>query len=328
MEKAVWSGCGGSRAETATVDEPSHQALISSSGVFSYMNTQRDSQRSTALLGALFVGVVHTAVVGGVVARLDYPVQTFESLPGGVAGAAVGLVTVVAVPVFVLLRYRVVLPALAATVGVAWPIYRAVTTPAPEFSTLGGYTIVDGTRYVDAYANGWYVWLLASVLLGLTEYVVRRDHEWLPSPARSTRLDQWLRREQVSARRLAAVVGVAHAAVFLLLAGNSGYVRGGFLPSPWYVGLGVAVWTLLGLLLVGGLPVYLLVRTRLVAPSVVFAWLVSAVGWAQLTPRPDDSLPVYFIGWVFFAGVLFVVGGVEYGLRRVGRWSGLDVSSG
>lgn len=235
------------------------------------MNTRRDTQRSRVLLVALLVGVVHTAVVVGVVARLDYPVQTFASLPGGVAGAAVGLVAVVAVPAFVLLRYRVVLPGVAAIVGVAWPISREVTTPAPEFSTLGGYTVVDGTRYVDAYVNGWYVWLLAFVLLGLTEYVVRSDHEWLPSPARSTRLDQWVRREHQPALRLAAVVGVAHAAAFLLLASNSGYVRGGFLPSPWYVGLGVAVWTLLGLLLVGGLPVYLLGRTRLVAPSVAFA---------------------------------------------------------
>jgi hypothetical protein len=292
------------------------------------MPTRRDTQRSRVLLVALLVGVVHTAVVVGVVARLDYPVQTFEYLPGGVAGAAVGLVAVVAVPVFVLLRYRVVLPGLAAIVGVAWPIYREFTTPAPEFSMLGGYTVVDGTRYVDAYVNGWYVWLFVFILLGLTEYVVRSDHEWLPPPARSTRLDQWARRKQLPALRLAAVVAVAHAATFLLLASNSGYVRGGFLPSPWYVGLGVAVWTLLGLLLVGGLPVYLLGRTRLVAPSVAFAWLVSAVGWAQLTPRPDDSLPVYFIGWLFFAGVLLVVGGAEYGLRRVGQWSGLDFSSG
>jgi hypothetical protein len=293
------------------------------------MIARRGSRRTWELLFALFVGVVHAAVIAGIVARLDYPVKTFEYVPGGVPGATVGLVAVVAIPVFIVLRYRIVLPILAAIAGAVWPVYQEFTTPPPEFSTLGGYTIIHGTRYVDAYVNGWYVWLLAYLLVGLAEYVVRSDHEWLPSPARTERLEQWTRRDHLAALRLATVVAVAHVAVFLLLAADSGYFApDGFLPSPWYVGLGVLAWTVLGLLVVGGLPMYLLVRTRLVAPIVVFAWLVRETGWAQNIPLPDDSLPVYFIGWFFFAGVLLVVGSVEYALRLAGQWTGHRPTTG
>jgi hypothetical protein len=84
----------------------------------------------------------------------------------------------------------------------------------------------------------------------------------------------------------------------------------------------VAVWTLLGTLTVGGLPVYLLGRTRVVAPTAVFAWLTTAVAWAQVTREPDESLPVYFVGWVFFAGFFVGVGVAEYGIRLLGRWIG------
>lgn len=293
------------------------------------MDARRDLRRLREPILALLIGGIHAAAIAGVVARLDYPVKTFEYVPGGVPGAAIGLVAVVAVPAFVVLRYRLVLPIVAAVAGVVWPVYQELTTPAPEFSTLGGYTIIDGTRYVDAYVNGWYVWLLAYLLVGLAEYVVRSDHEWLSSPVRTERLEQWVRRAHLPAIRLATVVAVAHVAVFLLLASDSGYFApDGFLPSPWYVGLGVLAWTVLGLLAVGGLPTYLLVRTRLVAPTVVFAWLVRETGWVQNIPLPDDSLPVYFIGWFFFAGILLAVGGVEYGLRLAGQWSGYRPTTG
>jgi hypothetical protein len=60
------------------------------------MDTRTGIRSQRASVVALLVGVVHATAIGGVIARLDYPVQTFESVPGG----AVGLVAVLAVSTF------------------------------------------------------------------------------------------------------------------------------------------------------------------------------------------------------------------------------------
>lgn len=108
--------------------------------------------------------------------------------------------------------------------------------------------------------------------------------------------------------------------MFLALAADSGYFTpGGFLPSPWYTGLAVLGWTVLGLLALGAVPAWLLVRARLVAPTVALAFLVHRTGWLQLRALPDDPLPIYFIGWVAFAAALVVVGGAEFVFRAATR---------
>jgi hypothetical protein len=271
---------------------------------------------------AALVGLGHAVAVVAVVTRLDYPVDTLGNVPGGVVGAVAGLVAVAAVPTWMLLRYRLVLPALAAVAGVAWPIYRSMTSPPPEFSTLGGHTVVHGPRFVDAYVDAWYVWTFAYLLVGLAEAVARLDSEWLPSVRRADALDRLRARDAGSALRVAAVVGVVNVAVFLLLAADWGYFApGAFLPSPWYVGLAVLVWTVCGLLAVGGVTAYLLVRWRLLTPTLAFGWLVRQIGWLQNMPAPDDPLPLYFVGWFGYVGAALLLGGAEAFLRRVGRWT-------
>lgn len=283
--------------------------------------TRRGDRRALAV--ALLVGAAHAAGVAALVASLDYPVDSLAGAPGGTAGALLGLAALLGVPTFLLVRYRLAVPLGVAAVGAGWPVYRELTTPAPEFSTLGGYTVVHGTRYLDGYVDAWYVWLFAYLLVGLAEHVVRTDLDRLPDPVRDGRLDRLFRGDARSARRMALAVGAGHAAVFLWLAADWGYFApNGYLPSPWYAGLAVLAWTVLGLALVGGVPAFLLVRVRLVLPTVGLAWLVRQTGWTQTLPLPDDSLPIYFLGWFFFAGLLLAAAGVEYGLRAA--WKRAD----
>lgn len=276
----------------------------------------RDGRRALAL--AVAVGLVHAAGIAALVARLDYPVDALAMAPGGRGGAVIGLVALLAVPAFVVVRHRLLFPLATVLLIGGWSVGRELTTPPPEFSTLGGHTVVHGARYVDGYVDAWYVWLFAALLLGLAEYVARMDHDRLPTPGRSA----WLGRLLDGDGRLAFVtVGVAHGAVFLGLAADWGYFTpGGFLPAPWYVGLAVLGWTVLGLLAIGGVPALLLARWRLVTPTVGLAWLSWRVGWLQQLPLPDDPLPVYFLGWVVFAAALAGLGGLEYAGRRAWRW--------
>ena len=269
---------------------------------------------------AVLVGLGHAVVITALVGHRDYPVNTLAHAPGGTGGALLGLVALLAVPTFVTVRFQLVLPLFTAILAGGWPIYREFTTPAPEFSTLGGHTVMDGTLYVNAYVDAWYVWLFATLLVGLGEYVVRTDQDWLPAPKRERRLDSALHRDTRTALRTGLVIAAGHVAVFLLLAADWGYFApDGFLPSPWYAGLAVLVWTVLGLAVIGAVAAVLLVRVRLVAPMGGLAWLVWRTGWTQNMPLPDDTLPIYFLGWFVFAVALLAVGGVEYVLRVVGQ---------
>ena len=101
--------------------------------------------------------------------------------------------------------------------------------------------------------------------------------------------------------------------------------------AEWF-GFSVGVTPFLGYVAVGGLllgavPIAILVDTRLVAPSIVVgvALAASAYGtWSvyvapAVTPAPVDPTPFgwYLIGWVVVVGAALLVGGAEYGLRRV-----------
>lgn len=267
-------------------------------------------------VAALVVGLAHALAIAALAARLDQPLDPLATAPGGTVGALVGLVAALAVPTYLAARHRLVGPLVVAALAGGWAVARELTTPPPEFSSLGGHTVVSGTRYVAGYVDGWYVWLLAALLVGLAEHVARTDWDRLPAPAGGTRLDRWLAPAPTGGAPVAAAIAAIHAAVFLALAADWGYfVPGGFLPSPWYVGLGVLAWTVAGLAAVGAVAGLLLARWRLVAPTLALAWLVWTTGWAQQRPLPDDPLPVYFLGWFFFAGVLLAVGSTEHGLR-------------
>ena len=272
--------------------------------------------RSVAL--AFLAGGAHAAVVAVVVDRLDQPLDPLAAAPGGTVGALLGLLVLLALPTYLAVRRHLAGP-LAVVVGTGgWALLREWTTPAPEFSSLHGHLVVRGPRYVAGYVDAWYVWLLAALLVGLAEHVARTDWERLPTPA-GGRLDDVLGRD-AAVGRLAVAVAASHAVVLLALAADAGYFEpGAYLPAPWYVGLGVLAWTVVGLVAVGGVTGLLLARWRLVVPTLALAWLVWTTGWTQQQPLPDDPLPVYFLGWWAFAGVLVGLGVVEAGVRRAWR---------
>jgi len=277
------------------------------------------SSRRGAAAVALAAGVVHAAGVAWVVATLAYPIDTLGTVYGGTPGAVAGLVLLAGLPAYLLVRHRLVVPAAGGLTWLGWILWRAVATPRPEFSTRAGYTIVEGTRYVDPYVNGWYVWLGVLLLVGLVEAVVRTDRSWLPSPAAGEDLAWWIRREWSTALRAGGVVAAAHVATILGLAAESGYFApNGFLPSPWYLGLATLAWILLGLTLLGAIPAAALVRYRVVAPAVGLAYLVARGGWRQQLALPHDPLPIYLVGWFFFLALLLALGGLELFCRVVG----------
>jgi len=63
-------------------------------------------------------------------------------------------------------------------------------------------------------------------------------------------------------------------------------------------------------------PLYLLVRHRLVAPATLLTLFVILDVRAEFTASVEDPHALYFGGWFLYLGVLLVAGGIEYGLRR------------
>lgn len=274
------------------------------------------SRQRRAVMIALGIGGGHALGVAALVRWLGYPIDALANAPGGTAGGLLGLTLLLGVPAFLAVSHRLATPLAAAVLGSAWAVGLEFATARPEFSELGGYTVVIGPRYVDGYVDAWYAWLLAYLLLGAAEVVLRMELDRLPALRDAAAFDRLRRRDRGTAIRVGAAFGVAHAAVFLLLAADWGYFEpGNFLPAPWYVGLGVFGWTVLGLVAIGAVVGVALARLRLIAPTVALAWLVRRTAWNQQLPLPDDPLPVYFLGWFVFAGGLVAVGGVEWLLR-------------
>lgn len=170
---------------------------------------------------ALLAGVVNLAVTVSLDRSQGYPISAFGSGPVEWLGFGLGVVVLAGVPVFLLLRYGLVSPPAATLVVVGTFLVPAVTGPAPEFSELGGHTIVAGTLHLRNYVQGWYCWLLVAVLAGLVEYAARTDVTRLPSVRR--RLAALDRRDRATALRVAAVVGVVHLAAVVALAAEWRY---------------------------------------------------------------------------------------------------------
>ena len=120
--------------------------------------------------------------------------------------------------------------------------------------------------------------------------------------------------------------GLVHALLALWL---SGVVRGRSVPiqapeSP--SGLVVFSGTVLGLVLLGGIPLVLYVRHRLLAPivalAVLFAWAFGS-SWRYFEPaRRTGATPIelyadslFGVLWIVPLAVVLVVGLVEYGIR-------------
>jgi hypothetical protein len=65
------------------------------------------------------------------------------------------------------------------------------------------------------------------------------------------------------------------------------------------------------------LPLYLLVRHLVIAPATVLTAFLLLNVQSEFTAGPDDPHALYFGAWFLYLGLLFIVAGIEIGLRRL-----------
>jgi hypothetical protein len=72
-----------------------------------------------------------------------------------------------------------------------------------------------------------------------------------------------------------------------------------------------------GMWLLAAVPLYLLVRHRLVAPATLLAAFVLLDARSAFVAGVDSPHALYFGGWFVFLAVVLIAAGVELALRRV-----------
>ena len=155
------------------------------------------------------------------------------------------------------------------------------------------------------------VWTVGFLFVGLLEYAIRTRWDrlpgvsppisWLPIPAHKRR-----------AAGIAAIGGLLHAVVMVWFAYRLGVTISGGFEVLLYLFGAVGMW------LLAAIPIYLLVRHRLLAPTILLTVFVLRDVQAEFAASVDDPHALYFGGWFVFLGILLVAGGIEYGLRRLG----------
>jgi len=91
-----------------------------------------------------------------------------------------------------------------------------------------------------------------------------------------------------------------------------------FAPDSAFARPLVLAWRLPGAVALAATPAYLLARWRLLAPLAAFAYYFYRVAVVTFLPTPDDSLPVYLLGWPAFVAAALAVGAADWRyLRRL-----------
>ncbi len=270
------------------------------------------------LLVGLAAGLVHAAVLLLVALRLGYDVGPSAYSVGGVGWRYGGLVAVATLPVWLAVRYRLVLPLVALLATTGYVLGMELTPPGPTFRDVAelerlaeptGITVVENGLYVVRYMHNASVWAVGFLLAGLVEYAVRESWRRVPPAASVPGLAIPASRRRAAV--VASVAGVVHAAVMVWFAVRLGVTGTGGIEWLLY-GFGTV-----GMWLLAAVPVYLLVRHRVVAPAAALTLFVLLDVRAEFTPGVEDPHALYFGGWVLLLGVLLVAAAVEYGLRRL-----------
>lgn len=251
------------------------------------------------------VGVGHVILVLGVLTWLGYPLVSFAATAIYQFGfLLVGLFLVAFVPVLLFTHTGLVVPLGMGTVGLSIAMITGLTTPHSEFTTLGENILVVDPSDMAAYANGWYIWLLAYVLGGVGEYVVRMAVDGFPEPQR---FSGW--HVQIDLRQcvlIGWVIGFAQTVVIITL----GIRHEGTLLSGWLLG-----WGLLGTILLGAMPTLFLIRYQLISPFVGLITIILVIGAEGLTIASGTPVSSYLLFWpVYFVLMLLLATG-EYALR-------------
>ncbi|MWV41328.1 hypothetical protein [Natrialba sp. INN-245] len=263
---------------------------------------------------AVAVGIAHAALVVGVALRLGYDTGPTLAAPLESAVRYGGLIALGAVPIWLALEDRLVVPLLVVGLLAGLALYWELTPPAPTFQDVAeiepaideptGHTVVSDGLYLTRYTSAWYAWLAGVVLAGFWEHVVRARTAWLPDPRRDLPIPS----DRRGAAALAVAAGVVHVLASLGIASQWGMTG----PS------GVYVWGAVGGVVVLAVPVYLLLRYDLVLPMAAAVVLfVNSVHSQQYVGGPGDPHVLYVGAWFVFLGITLFVSTLEYGVGRL-----------
>jgi hypothetical protein len=268
---------------------------------------------------SLASGILHAVGLLFVALSLGYSIGPSQYSLGGLLWRYGGLIVVAAVPVWLVVQFRLILPVIALIVTAGYVLGMELTPPGPTFRDVAeleglaepiGITVVENGLYIVRYMVNASVWMVGFLFLGLLEYAVRNTWTQLPSVPRSV---PWLsipapRRRAIA---IAATGGLLHAAVMVWYAVRLGVTLSGGLEWLLYLFGAVGMWVL------AALPLYLLVRHRLIAPAALLTLFILIDVQAAFTASVEDPHALYFGGWFFYLGILLIVAGIEYGLRRL-----------
>jgi len=268
---------------------------------------------------SLVLGVVHALGLLLVADTLGYSIGPSQYSFAGLLWRSGGLVVVAAVPVWLAVRFRLGIPVIALILTTAYVLGMELTPPGPTFRDVAelerlaeptGITVVENGLYIVRYMVNASVWTVGFLFLGLVEYVVRNAWILLPSVPESI---PWLSTPAPRRRGIAIASsgGLLHAAVMVWYAARLGATMSGGL--DWLLSLFGAV----GMWVLAAIPLYLLVRHRLIAPATLLTAFVLVDVQAAFTASVEDPHALYFGGWFLYLAVLLVVAGLEYGLRRL-----------
>jgi hypothetical protein len=169
--------------------------------------------------------------------------------------------------------------------------------------------VVENGLYIVRYMINASVWTVGFVFVGLVEYVSRRSWDWLPVPTPVEWVTIPASRQQ--ATTIATAGGLLHAGVMVWFAVRLGVTATGGFELVLYS------FSTLGMWLLAAVPLYLLVRHRLVSPATLLAVFVLVDARAEFVASVDDPHAFYFGAWFVFLGVILVAAALELGGRRL-----------
>lgn len=268
---------------------------------------------------SLSIGFVHAAGLLVVAVGLGYTIGPSEYSLVGLLWRYGGLVVVAAVPVWLALRIRLITPVIALVLTTVYVLGMELSPPGPTFRDVAeleglaeptGIMVVENGLYIVRYMINASVWTVSFLFLGLVEYVIRNTWTHLPSVPKSV---PWLlipapRRR---ATAIAAAGGVLHAAVMVWYAARLGVTLSGGFEWLLYLFGTVGMW------LLAAIPLYLLIRHRLITPATLLTLFILIDVQAEFTASVEDPHALYFGGWFLYLGIILIVAGIEYGLRRL-----------
>jgi hypothetical protein len=268
---------------------------------------------------SLSIGLIHAAALLLAAIQLGYAVGLDDYSLVGTSWRYGGLVVVAAIPVWLALRYTLVTPLCALVLTTGYVLGMELSPPGPTFRDVAelerlseptGIIVVENGLYIVRYMLNASVWTVGFVFLGLVEYVSRLSWRWLPSVPTPL---QWvtLPTSRQQATTIATAGGLLHAGVMVWFAVRLGVTATGGFELLLYLFSTVGMW------LLAAVPLYLLVRHRLVSPATLLVLFVLMDARAEFVASVDDPHAFYFGAWFVFLGLLLIFGAVEFGFRRL-----------